>query len=301
MNIEIRGNLSTHEPMSRHCSWRTGGPAERYFEPADLDDLIEYLRNVGENEQITWIGLGSNVLIRDGGVNGTVISTTKTLNKFRWLTSNTLYVECGTPCAKVAKEAVRMNVAGGAFLAGIPGSIGGALAMNAGAFGSEIWMLVDNVQLIGRDGTANEEPSANFETSYRYVDLEPDRWFLSAVLRFEKNTEQFGDKEIRALLTRRNETQPTGKASCGSVFKNPPNDFAGRLIENAGLKGTRRGGCCVSDKHANFIVNDKSATAADIEALILDVQQKVSEQFNIKLEPEVRIIGHVPASVSERD
>ena len=301
MNVEIKGKITPYEPMSRHCSWRTGGTAERFFEPADASDLIEYLRHTDKNESITWIGLGSNVLIRDGGLEGTVISTTKTLNDFRWLNSNTLYVECGTPCAKVAKEAVKMNAAGGAFLAGIPGSIGGALAMNAGAFGAEIWMLVDSVQLVARDGATSERLKSSFETSYRSVDLPTDHWFISAVLRFEQNTEKFGDSEIRELLTRRNAAQPTGKASCGSVFKNPPGDYAGRLIEDAGLKGRRRGGCCVSDKHANFIVNDGRATAADIESLILEVQKTVSEKFDSKLEPEVRIIGQMPISASGRD
>lgn len=289
--LNIRGKFTFEEPMSRHCSWRTGGSAERFFEPADLDDLIDYFGQVTSVESITWIGLGSNVLVRDGGVPGTVISTAKTLNKLEWLDPTRLKVECGTPCAKVAKEAARMALGGGGFLAGIPGTIGGALAMNAGAFGREMWMLVESVELIRRDGTIKRCDQSQFSRSYRRVDLPADHWFVSAILQFDTTCTASGDDEIRDLLAQRSASQPTGRASCGSVFKNPPGDFAGRLIEEAGLKGMRAGGCYVSNKHANFIINDQGASAADIESLIADVQRSVAKKFSVKLEPEVRIIG----------
>jgi UDP-N-acetylmuramate dehydrogenase len=288
---EVAGSLSVDEPMSRHCSWRTGGYAERFFEPANVEDLANYLAQISANEAITWIGLGSNVLVRDGGLSGTVISTAKTLSHYSWIDEGHLQVECGTPCAKVAKEAARKTVGGGGFLAGIPGTIGGALAMNAGAFGGDIWTLVESVELIGRNGLVKRYPRTHFATSYRRVDLPAEHWFLSAVLQFDTSEASAGNTEIRELLGQRNASQPTGQASCGSVFKNPPGDYAGRLIDQAGLKGTRLGGCIVSLKHANFIINDKGASAADIENLIGEMQAAVAAKFAVTLELEVRILG----------
>ncbi len=289
--LKVRGKISLEEPMSRHCSWRTGGSAERFFEPADIDDLSAYFKQTSETELITWLGLGSNVLVRDGGVAGTVISTAKTCNNFGWLDATHLNVECGTSCAKVAKEAARMELGGGGFLAGIPGTIGGALAMNAGAFGREIWMLVDSVELIRRDGEVSRYDQSHFSHSYRHVEVPTDHWFVTAVLHFEARGAGDGSNEIREFLAQRNASQPTGRASCGSVFKNPPGDFAGRLIDEAGLKGMRAGGCYVSNKHANFIINDNDASAEDIEVLIAEVQASVERKFGVNLEPEVRIIG----------
>lgn len=289
--LKVRGKLILEEPMSKHCSWRTGGAAERFFEPADIDDLVTYFEQVESTETITWIGLGSNVLIRDGGLRGTVISTAKRLNGVAWLDSRRLQVECGTPCAKIAKEAAKMQLSGGGFLAGIPGTIGGALAMNAGAFGREIWMLVESVEMVRRDGAIAHYDRSQFSASYRRVDIPADHWFIRAILQFGATRAVDGENEIRELLGQRSASQPTGRASCGSVFKNPPGDYAGRLIEQAGLKGTRAGGCYVSNKHANFIINDEGASAADIETLIGEVQQSVAKKFGVNLEPEVRILG----------
>ncbi len=288
--FNVRGRLLVDEPMSRHCSWRTGGRAERFFEPADIDDLVDFLRQIDDDEPLTWIGLGSNVLVRDGGIDGTVIAATRTMNAWRWLDPVRLQVECGVACAKVAKEAFRRELGGGSFLGGIPGTIGGALAMNAGAFGREIWMLVESVELLDRDGERRHIDREQFTTAYRSVELPAGHWFISAVLRFDPEPAA-EERDVRALLGERNASQPTGLASCGSVFKNPPGDFAGRLIEAAGLKGSRRGGCHVSEKHANFIINDAAASAADIEQLMLYVQARVAQMFGQRLEPEVRIIG----------
>jgi UDP-N-acetylmuramate dehydrogenase len=295
MQFNVRGKLTTDEPMSRHCSWRTGGTAERYFEPADRDDLIAYLKQTSDDEALTWLGLGSNLLVRDGGLTGTVISTSKTLNGYEWINANQLYVECGTPCAKVAKEAAKMSVGGGGFLAGIPGTVGGALAMNAGAFGREIWMLVESVELLRRDGVSRQCAGSEFSISYRHVEVPAGYWFISAVLHFTDDPNEDADNEIPTLLAKRSASQPTGQASCGSVFKNPAGDFAGRLIESAGLKGLRVGGCFVSNKHANFIINDQDASASDLESLIVNVQRTVAKIFGVTLEPEVRIVGRPPS------
>lgn len=285
------------EPMARHCSWRTGGCAERFFQPADLEDLVGYLKRFGVEETLTWIGLGSNLLVRDGGLSGTVISTAKSLNNFRWLDATRIVIECGVPCAKVAREVARKRLTGGSFLAGIPGTIGGALAMNAGAFGRETWMLVESVTLVDEHGLVSSRDKDHFEVSYRCVDLPAEHWFVKCVLRFSPTTSDSEEQDIRDLLAKRNASQPTGKASCGSVFKNPPGDFAGRLIEEAGLKGVRQGGCHVSTKHANFIINDEDANATDIEALIREIQRRVAENSGIALEPEVRIVGRRKTSV----
>ena len=219
--INVRGRLLADEPMSRHCSWRTGGDAERYFEPADIDDLVDFLAQIDHDEPLTWIGLGSNVLIRDGGIDGTVIATTRAMNAWRWLDSLRLHVECGVTCAKVAKEANRRELGGGSFLGGIPGTVGGALAMNAGAFGREIWMLVESVELLGRGGERRRVDRQQITTSYRSVEVPAEHWFVSAILHFDPQAAA-DERDVRELLGERNASQPIGLASCGSVFKNPP-------------------------------------------------------------------------------
>ena len=310
--IQHRCPLLQNEPLSKHCSWRTGGHAEYFFEPVDLNDLIAVIRQFSTCK-ITWLGLGSNVLIRDGGIDGLVISTAKSLNELAWLENGLLRVDCGVACAKVAKESVRKGYLGAEFLAGIPGTIGGAMAMNAGAFAGETWDLVARAQVLNRSGELKVVEPGDYVTGYRHVGLPEGQWFVSADLAFaepqindqacaasseaENSTE--GQARVKALLAERAATQPTGVASCGSVFKNPQDDFAGRLIDQAGLKGFRLGRCAVSDKHANFIVNDSHATATEIESLIKYVQSQVLQQFGIFLEPEVRIIGNAPTEECE--
>lgn len=315
-NIKHRGALRRDEPLSKHCSWRTGGRAEYFFEPADLDDLIEVIGQFA-HRKITWLGLGSNVLIRDGGLDGLVVSTAKGLNKLAWLADGVMRVDCGVACAKVAKESVRKGYEGAEFLAGIPGTIGGALAMNAGAFGGETWDLVARAQVLGVDGELDTVEPGHFSTGYRHVGLPEGHWFVSADLMFRQkhpdgleepeplNSDgaKTGQDRIKSLLAERGDTQPTGVASCGSVFKNPEDDFAGRLIEQTGLKGFRLGRCAVSAKHANFIVNEENATADEIETLIKYVQSHVLQEVGVFLEPEVRIIGNAlstePSEVSK--
>lgn len=292
-DIAHRGRLVQDEPLAKHCSWRTGGRAAYFFEPADTQDLLQVLPHFRDSA-ITWIGLGSNVLIRDGGLDGLVISTSKGLNTWRWLDQNTLFVGCGLACAKIAKESVNQGFAGAEFFAGIPGSIGGALAMNAGAFGGETWDLVRSAEVVNRNGEQMTILPGDYVTGYRHVGLPVDHWFLSAVLEFSGEQQECpatGQARIRELLSERSASQPTGVASCGSVFKNPPEDFAGRLIEQAGLKGFAFGKCRVSDKHANFILNEHDASADEIERLIKHIQRTVLEQHGVLLEPEVRIIG----------
>ena len=289
----LRGLLRADEPLSKHTVWACGGTAPRYYVPADLEDLAHFLRATPQDEPLFWLGLGSNLLVRDGGIKGTVIALAGALDGVA-VDAQTVATMAGTPCAKVARMSARAGLHGGAFLAGIPGTMGGALAMNAGAFGGETWAIVTRVQTIDRTGELRWRPAMDFDVGYRHVSMPADQWFVAAELHLESaEVAQAGDPrgEIRALLARRAQTQPTGQRSCGSVFRNPPGDAAGRLIEAAGLKGQRIGGAVVSHKHANFIINDNDASAADIEALMAQVQDTVRERFAIDLIPEVRIVG----------
>ena len=290
-SAKLRGVLRCNEPMAGYCSWRVGGRAERCFEPLDRDDLIKYLLSAAPGEALTFIGLGSNVLIRDGGLPGTVILTGRALSKIASGDGISIRAEAGVPCAKVARVAAQAGFTGGEFLAGIPGTLGGALAMNAGAFGAEIWPLVVAVETVDRRGQVRIRPAADFGFGYRAVDIPLGEWFLSGTLQFAAAGRDVAVARVKEFLARRSSSQPTGAPSCGSVFKNPPGDFAGRLIEAAELKGYRHGGCFVSDKHANFIINTGDASATDIEDLILIVREIVARKFGVMLEPEVRILG----------
>ncbi len=288
--FQIRGKLLHDEPMSRHCSWRTGGVADLYFEPADKQDLSEFLAQVESDVEITWVGLGSNLLVRDGGVRGVVIGPLNRLNSLKLLDQDRVYVECGITCARFARFCLKHGLAGADFLAGIPGTIGGALAMNAGAWGGETWEFVESLEMMNRLGEIIMRDKHEFDVSYRSVSRPADEWFSAATFKFPRLENQDRSR-IKQLLEQRNASQPIGLPSCGSVFKNPDGDHAARLIEASGLKGHCLGGACVSDKHANFIINSEQATAADIENLINLVQQRVLDQFGIRLQTEVRIIG----------
>jgi UDP-N-acetylmuramate dehydrogenase len=290
--IELRGELLFNEPLAKHTSWRVGGPARCFFRPADREDLVLFLQDLSPDEPLLWIGLGSNLLVRDAGFDGTVIAPTGRLNRIELIQGNRLYVEAGVTCAKVARFAARAGLCGVEFLAGIPGAVGGALAMNAGAFGGETWQQVVKVETVDRYGKVQKRDPSEFQVGYRQVIGAKDEWFLSAVLQLQEGDIEESQERIRGLLEKRAVTQPTRLPSCGSVFRNPPGDHAGRLIEAAGLKGKRIGGAQVSDKHANFIVNIGDATAADIEHLIEWVQTEVESSTGIRLIPEVHRVGN---------
>lgn len=288
---QLKGELRYDEPMSRHVSWRAGGHAKRFFIPADLDDLAVLLASLPEDEEILWIGLGSNTLVRDAGFDGTVIRLQGIMNELRRLEHNRVYVGAGVSGAKLARYCAKENLVGAEFFAGIPGLVGGALAMNAGAFGGETWRRVVSVETIDRKGGLHKRIADEYQVGYRSVTGPADEWFTAAIFQFEKGDGRSAMAAIKQLLARRAETQPMGAASCGSVFTNPENDHAARLIEACGLKGYRIGGAVVSEKHANFILNDSDATASDIESLIRHVQQVVLKEQDIELHTEVRIVG----------
>jgi len=286
-----RGELRFDEPMDRHVSWRAGGRARRYYQPADLADLCAFLRGLESSEPVLWVGLGSNLLVRDGGFAGTVIMMFGALTGLEWLDTQLLRAEAGVSCAKVARTASRAGLTGVEFLAGIPGTMGGALAMNAGAFGGETWTHVAAVETVDRQGRLHTRPSDDFRVTYRSVSGRPDEWYVAGHLVLDEGDAAQAQARIRDLLARRVASQPVQQHSCGSVFRNPPGDHAARLIEACGLKGRRVGGAQVSEQHANFIVNTGNATAADIETLLLQVQGTVEQRQGVRLETEVRIVG----------
>jgi UDP-N-acetylmuramate dehydrogenase len=288
----LQGDLRLNEPLAKHTSWRTGGNAHQFYRPEGIKDLAQFLYQLPEDEPLLWLGLGSNLLVRDGGFAGTVISTSGTLQQLM-VDGQKVTAEVGVYCAKLAKQAARAGLSGTAFLAGIPGTLGGALAMNAGAHNSETWSIVSDVTTIDRHGVIRVRGPEDFKISYRHVELPSEEWFVSATLNLDIGDAVAEAEEIKVLLKRRNISQPTNQPCAGSVFRNPEGDFAGRLIELCGLKGLTLGGASVSEKHANFIVNDGNATAADIEALILLVQQKVEQMQGVKLVTEVHVLGEV--------
>ena len=289
--VQFRGEMRYDEPMARHVSWRAGGRAKRYAVPADLADLSNLLASLPDDEAILWVGLGSNTLVRDAGFDGTVIALHGIMNELRRLEHDRVYVGAGVTGARLARFCASENLVGAEFFAGIPGLVGGALAMNAGAFGGETWQHVVSLETIDRKGRLHKREAAEYQVGYRSVVGPADEWFTAAVMQFEQGDGRAASAAIKQLLARRAEKQPMGAASCGSVFTNPENDFAARLIEACGLKGHRVGGAVVSEKHANFIINDRNASADDIEKLIRHVQRIVREQQGVELHTEVRVVG----------
>lgn len=297
----LRGKLRSRDPMRRHVSWRTGGPADRTYVPADLDDLCVFLRTLPESEPLLFFGLGSNLLVRDGGIRGTVIFTHGALNRFFMedgASAAEIYAEAGVASPKVARYAAVHNLEGAEFLAGIPGTVGGALAMNAGCYGSETWEVVTRVRTIDRAGRLQIRGPEEYAIGYRHVvPLQTqDEFFAAAWFRFRHGDGVKARLTIKDFLSRRIASQPLGEPNAGSVFRNPPGDHAARLIESCGLKGLRVGGSEVSTKHANFIVNTGDASARDIEELIGLVRETVQRDTGVALVQEVQIVGEAEST-----
>lgn len=284
------GQLLRDEPMSRHTSWRVGGNVDTWFRPANLEELVSFLRALDDEVPVYWVGLGSNLLVRDGGVRGVIISVQDALSNVEDLGGGRMRAGAGLACTVFARHCVRQGLGPAEFFAGIPGTIGGALAMNAGAFGGETWEVVESVETIDRAGNLHTRMPDEYRVSYRQVDGPEGEWFVAGNFSFSENFATSMEK-VKALVNERKEKQPLGLPSCGSVFRNPPDDHAARLIEAAGLKGFSLGGAVVSDKHANFIINKGEATAADIEQLIGHVQETVRSVHGVELQREVHIIG----------
>ena len=277
-------------PLSRHTSWHVGGPADIFFTPRDANDLTAFVRQLPPALPLLWIGLGSNLLVRDGGFRGVVISTHGALGGLERLSATRINAAAGVACARLARQCIKWDLGPAEFWAGIPGTLGGALAMNAGAWGGETWRHVVEVDVLDRRGNRRTRAATEYEIGYRKVIGPADEWFLGARLDFQRKSGQNGDA-IRELLDKRKLTQPIGEWNAGSVFTNPPGDHAARLIESAGLKGLKVGDASVSEKHANFIINHGAARASDIEALIARIKRAVEEKHGIELNTEVRIVG----------
>jgi UDP-N-acetylmuramate dehydrogenase len=300
----LRGEERRREPMARHTSWRAGGVAERSYAPADLEDLVAFLRGLPSSEPVHMVGLGSNLLVRDGGLSGTVIFTHWALRGLRLAAPGRIDAEAGVASPKVARFAALHELARAEFLAGIPGTVGGALAMNAGCYGGETWSIVESVTTIDRGGKVRTRAPSDYEVAYRHVQLKAEggrrkaevplpseEWFVGATLKLPPGSAADSRAKITELLKQRIATQPLGEPNAGSVFRNPKGAYAARLIEACGLKGRAIGGAEISRKHANFIVNRGDARAADIEALIELAERSVREKFGVALEREVRIVG----------
>jgi UDP-N-acetylmuramate dehydrogenase len=286
-----QGQLLLDESLAAYTTWRVGGKAKKLYKPADLADLVLFLKQLPKEEPLLWIGLGSNSLIKDSGFSGTVILTQGCLKEIELLDNNKIRVEAGVSCASMARFCARNALAGGEFWAGIPGTMGGALRMNAGCFNGETWKQVLEVETMDRFGEIRIRKANEFEIGYRHVSIFEGEWFVAATCQFDSGDKEKSLQLIKELLAHRAETQPTSEYNCGSVFRNPPGNYAAKLIESCGLKGKQLGGAKVSEKHANFIINQNSASAQDIEALIISVKEIVKEKTSIELMPEVHIIG----------
>ncbi|MEO8039590.1 MAG: UDP-N-acetylmuramate dehydrogenase [Betaproteobacteria bacterium] len=294
----LRGEFRRDEPMSRHTSWRAGGKADRAYLPADLDDLCVFLATIPADEPVHMVGLGSNLLVRDGGVRGTVVFTHGSLKRIDVTESGSIRAEAGVASPKVSRFAATHDFEGAEFLAGIPGTVGGALAMNAGCYGSETWDRVASVLVVNRRGERIERVPGEYVLGYRRCErvvaadtTRHEEWFAAAEFRFAEGDGFASRAKIKQFLSRRIAAQPLNLPNAGSVFRNPQGDYAARLIESCELKGYRIGGAMVSPKHANFIVNVGSASGSDIERLIHEVRAMVLRERGVALEPEVRVIG----------
>jgi UDP-N-acetylmuramate dehydrogenase len=290
MPPEISMRVLHDVPMSKHTSWHVGGPADLFFTPRDVMDAAAFVRQLPADVPLLWIGLGSNLLVRDGGIRGAVVSTHGALGALERLSATRIQAEAGVPCGRIARQCVKWGLGPAEFFAGIPGTLGGALAMNAGAWGGATWNHVLEVDVLDRRGVRHTRTPSDYEVGYRSVKASADEWFIGARLEFERRPGVNSDA-IRELLDKRKQSQPIGEWSCGSVFTNPPGEHAARLIETAGLKGFRIGDASVSEKHANFIINHGAARAADVEAVIEHVQRAVKDFHAIELRTEVRIVG----------
>ena len=287
----LRGKLEENASLARYTSWKVGGSADVLYQPADLDDLQHYLKTLDTATPVTWLGRGTNVLIRDGGIRGVVIVMNSCMNALQKLDGGLVRAEAGVSCAKLARNTAAYELQGGEFLAGIPGTVGGALAMNSGAYGSETWSYVVEVETLSRRGEIQKRKIDEFEIAYRSVKGLSDEWFIAGIFKFDQGSGEQAKQTIRELLDKRNAAQPVGENSCGSVFRNPRNDFAARLIESCNLKDFSIGGAQISSKHANFIINTGDASASDIEELISQVRSTVENEQGVSLIPEVKIIG----------
>ena len=289
---QAQGTLLMNESMARYNSWRIGGKADRLYIPSSLDDLSAFLQSLDAEEPVNFVGLGSNLLVRDDGVRGTVVVLHNALNRLQ-MEGKLIYADAGVTCAKLARFTAKQAKQGGEFWAGIPGTVGGALSMNAGCHGGETWDSVHRVLTIDLKGTVHERNAKEFVVAYRHVEMPVvNEWYVGAWFNLAVGDPEVSEQKIKTLLAKRLETQPLNLPNAGSTFRNPEGDYAARLVDACGLKGHMIGGAQISEKHANFIVNLGNATAHDIEQLIDLMRDQVKEKFGISLQQEVHVLGN---------
>jgi len=297
----IEGMLWHQEPMRKHTSWRVGGAAEMFYVPRDKASLVQLMCQLPGNVPVFWFGLGSNLLVRDAGIPGMVVCTFKGMDKIERIDRDTVYAQAGVTSARLARYCARHGLEGAEFLAGIPGSFGGALAMNAGAFDIDTWSVVDQLECLDREGNIHWFDKQNIHYAYRQVDLPEHHWIVGARIKLRAIRGLDIRRRLRELLKTRRKTPTVQTVKAGSVFKNPENDTAERLLEASGMKGQSIGDAEFSMQHANFIVNRGCASATDIEALIVHARQVVLQQTGVELQAEVCIVGQQTATQGSYD
>ena len=286
----VRGRLTTNAPIGPLTWFRVGGPAEVLFRPADETDLADFLAALPTDIPVTVIGVASNLLVRDGGIPGVTIRLGRGFAEIA-ADGDSVRAGAGALDLNVARAAAEAGVAGLEFLSGVPGTIGGGLRMNAGAYGGEIKDVLVEASAVDRQGNIHHARAAELGLSYRHSDT-PDDWiFTSAVLRGASDEPAAIAARMEEIRAAREASQPIRARTGGSTFANPPGDSAWRLIDTAGCRGLSRGGAMVSKKHTNFLINTGSATAADLEGLGEEVRRRVHSQFGVVLEWEIRRVG----------
>jgi UDP-N-acetylmuramate dehydrogenase len=296
---KVRGRLTPNSPIGPMTWFRVGGPAEVLFRPADEADLADFLKQLPPDIPVTVIGVGSNLLIRDGGIPGVTIRLGRGFAEIA-AKGDAVRAGAGALDLNVALTAAEAGIAGLEFLSGVPGTIGGGLRMNAGAYGGEIKDVLVEADAVDRNGAIRRVPAGELGLSYRHSDAPGDWIFTGAILRGKLEERQQIGRRMSEIQAAREASQPIRSRTGGSTFANPPGRQAWQLIDAAGCRGLARGGAMVSEKHTNFLINTGAASAADIEGLGEEVRRRVHAQFGILLEWEIRRVGRPPAPIASR-
>jgi UDP-N-acetylmuramate dehydrogenase len=288
---EVRGRLTPNSPLAPLVWFKSGGAAQWLFEPKDEDDLVHFLRELDPEVPVMALGLGSNMIVRDGGVPGVVVRLGKAFSKIEKLDDVTLRCGGGASGILVSSTARDAGIAGMEFLRGIPGTVGGFVRMNGGAYGREVQDILVEARIVLRDGSVETWPLEKLGYTYRHSEVPEGAVVVEATFKGSPGRPQAIGAEMDAIARAREESQPLRSRTGGSTFKNPPGHKAWVLVDAAGCRGLTMGGAQVSEKHCNFLLNLGSATSADIEALGEEVRRRVLENSGITLEWEIQRIG----------
>ena len=299
INNETASLCLMNESLKKHTTYGIGGPADLMIFPKSKQDLIKVIEIINDNKiQLTILGSGSNVLVSDNGIRGAVISLKNSLKKIE-VDENILYAECGTMLGKIVKHAVKNNLIGLENLNGVPGTLGGALIMNAGAWGGEISENLIHVEIMNSKNEIQKIQKKDLNFSYRQSSFDKDDILLSAKFNLKKADKDIIKENFIEAQSGRKKSQPLNKRSAGSLFKNPTNSSAGKLLDDAGLKGFSIGDAKISEKHANFFINDGDASSRDMLMLIKKAHKEVKDKFNVNLSLEVKLMGFNEEEIEE--